>query len=163
MLEHFKIIGLNELNEPFNSTDILNTPQYVNKDEQLFFFYASTTGLTLKGDERWEWDFDANQNNPDQPIQSIYGFEEPLSVIFSRKGNRDISVKVYEQIQKRSVKLSTENTLDVGDEPLSFVNNPKTGNLLVLNRNDSQSRCLRTTSSAILVPFSVSFNAWYFS
>lgn len=137
MLEHFKIIGLNELNEPFNSTDILNTPQYVNKNEPVFFFYASTTGLTLKGDERWEWNFDDNQIIPDQPIQSIYGFEEPLSVIFTRKGNRDISLKVYEQIQKRSVKLSVENSLDVGDEPISFINNIKTGNLLVLNRNDS--------------------------
>ena len=137
MLEHFKIIGLNELNEPFNSTDILNTPQYVNKDEQVFFFYASTTGLTLKGDERWEWNFDFNSGTPDQPIQSIYGFEEPMSVIFSREGNREVRVKVYEQIQKRSVKLSVVNTLDVGDIPLSFVNNAKTGNLFILNRNDS--------------------------
>jgi YVTN family beta-propeller protein len=141
MSEHFQIVGLNELNEPFNSSDIFNTPKYVNQNEQVFFFYSSSgtsgIGLSLKGDEKWVWDFDYQVTNTDQVIQTIYGFDEPLPVVFSREGNRDVHVDVYEQIQKRSLKLSVINTVSTGVNPYSFVNNLKTGNIFILNKDGS--------------------------
>ena len=39
--------------------------------------------LSLKGDEKWVWDFDYDVGNSDQPIQTIFGFDEPLPVVFS--------------------------------------------------------------------------------
>lgn len=134
MLEHFKIIGLNELNEPFNSTNILDTPKYVNQNEQVFFSYATTTGLTLKGDEKWVWDFDYGQTVTDQVKQTIYGFNEPIPVVFAREGNRTVGVEVYEQIQKRSLKISTNKQLNI-DTPISYVNNPSTNNTIILTDN----------------------------
>jgi YVTN family beta-propeller protein len=141
MSQHFQIVGLNELNEPFNSSDILDTPKYVNQNEQVFFFYTSSgtagEGIELKGDEKWVWDFDYEQVVTDQVKQTIFGFDEPLPVVFSRAGQRKVHVDVYEQIQKRSLKLSTINTVSTGDNPFSFVNNGKTGNLFILNKDDS--------------------------
>ncbi len=158
MQQHFKIVALNELNEPFNSNNIYNTPKYVNTNEYVNFFYSSTTGLTLKGNEKWVWDFDFNTptNLKDNPIQEFLGFNKSLPILFTRGGDRKVNVKVYDRIPKKSVKLQSNNEFSVLSKPVDSIYNPLTNHLLVINETSNKLTIVDVTNDNIVKTLNLS-------
>ncbi len=159
MQQHFKIVALNELNEPFNSNDIYNTPKYVNVNEYVNFFYSSTTGLTLKGNEKWVWDFDFGTptNQKDNPIQDFLGFTEPLPTLFYRAGDRLVNTKVYDRIPKKSLKLQSHNEITVTHKPYNSIYNSLTTNLLLSNGTTMKLDIINTVNDTIIKSINLSY------
>jgi hypothetical protein len=158
MQQHFKIVALNELNEPFNSNNIYDTPKYVNTNEYVNFFYSSTTGLSLNGNEKWIWDLDYNTpiNQKDNPNQEFLGFNQSLPVLFTRSGNRYVNVKVYDRIPKKSVKLQSTNEITVLSKPIQAIYNPITTHLLVINDTSNKLTVINTTNDTIVKTLNLS-------
>lgn len=151
-MQDFHIVALNELNEPFNSTNIYDTPKYVNTNEYVNFFYSSTSGLTLKGDEKWSLDFDYNQIEElrDNVKQDIIGFNQPLPILFNRSGNRYINYKVYDRIPKIGIKISPITELTVINNPYESIYNPYTTNLLLSNSTSNTLSVINTDNDSII-------------
>lgn len=158
MPQDFKIVALNELNEPFNSSDLFSTPKYVNQNEFVRFFYASTSGLAFKGNEKWVWDFDFGTplNLKDNIIQEFIGFINPLPVLFYRNGDRLVNVKIYDRIPKKSVKIQTKGEINTGSKPVDSIFNPLTNNLLILNENSNNLTIINTLTNLIVKTLNLS-------
>src|SRR6478735_4899028 len=156
-MQHFKIVALNKDNEPFNSEYIYDTPKLVNTDEFVYFFYASTTGLSLKGNEKWIWDFDYNNINKDIPVQELTGMTTPLPILFNKAGDRTIDLKVYDSIQKKAIKL--ESSIEISNiQPLKILQNPYTSNILILNQN-SKITILDSLNNSFIKEINLSFSS----
>lgn len=97
VMSHFQIVAINNLNEPYNSDNIQTTPNLVNINEQVFFTYYSTSGVSFNSEEKWIWDFDYNFTSgiSDQLLQTVIGEHTPFPTSFIRYGIRNVNVKVY--------------------------------------------------------------------
>ncbi len=160
MPQHFKIVAYNDRDEPFNSEDLYQTPQYVNTGEYVRFSYASTTGLTFKGDEYWIWDFDYSKpdNEKDNIVQTIKGLNTPIPALFYRGGEREVNVKVRESIPKKSIKLQSFSEITTLAEPTKSIYNPLTNTLLVINHSAHKVTFIDVSSDTIIKTINLSGN-----
>lgn len=116
-----KIVSINDRNEPFN----LN---FANTQEEIFFYYEVTAGsvLELNDDEIWEWNFDDQNTEPkDQVIQTIENFSNPIPIVFSRSGNRTVTLNVYDfdENNNKYLKYTDTTTFYIYNFP-SEINGP---------------------------------------
>lgn len=111
----FKIVGYDNNNQPYNTNILLDSPKYVNTKEYVNFYYTSDLGISLKGIEKWIWDFDFANNIKDYPIQTLYGQSKPIPALFNKKGNRVINVKIFDQFYKKDTKIQKFNEQDIRD------------------------------------------------
>jgi hypothetical protein len=93
---------LTPLLEPFGTTDQQNTPLYLNIGETMFV-EPVVENTTLAGDEEYVWDFDASNQIKD--VVPVITNNEAYPIAFSRKGERYISLNVYDKVPYINVDL----------------------------------------------------------
>ncbi len=96
---------LTSLLEPFGTSDILLTPVHLNIGETMFVQPNIDPTVILQGDEDYVYDFDANNITKD--VIPVVTDNSPYAVAFPRKGDRYITLSVYDKVPYIDVLLAS--------------------------------------------------------
>ncbi len=96
---------LTSLLEPFGTSDISLTPLHLNVGETMFVQPNIDINITLQGDEDYVYDFDATSINKD--VMPVVTNNEPYAVAFPNKGDRYITLSVYDKVPYIDVLLAS--------------------------------------------------------
>lgn len=117
---------LTSILEPFGTSDLANTPLYLNVGETMFVQPNIDTNINLDGDEDYVYDFDAN--NLIKDVMPVVTDNKPYAVAFPNKGiDRYITLSVYDKVPYINVQLTTSPKI---------TNNNFLSNSITVNNND---------------------------